>query len=91
MASLCPYVAPLLIRYESGAHTLLIWWHHYITLQFKLVQKTLIKWGENDFLNWFMIQFTGGRFKKLSLILSLHPLPDLKSVNLNRVTPFKIL
>jgi len=56
-----------------------------------LVQKTLFKWGKNDFLNRFMIRLIGGRFKKLSLILSLYPLPDLKSYNLNRFTPSKIL
>ena len=56
-----------------------------------LVQKTLFKWGENDLLNRFKIRLIGGRFKKLSLILSLHPLPDLKSFNLNRFTPFKII
>jgi len=54
-----------------------------------LVQKTLFKWGEFDFLNQVMIRLIGGRFKKLSLILSLPPLPDLKSFNLNRLNPSK--
>lgn len=34
----------------------------------RLVQKTLFKAGENDFLNQFMIRLLGGRFKKMSRV-----------------------